>query len=1222
MAQDQSRSPHSHEYSILPSHAPKIISVNTEFIRSQDKMEALVTAERTRNFEGLVRRYIKQLLYGCQRAHCDTPTCYTARKKLSRDTNASRKFSVLSARIIACQLATQDDPYKALCPGKLVTPVLSSSAEERKDGGSSSRDSSFREEIAEDGEDTSNKENKEAPVRPAKEALKEGEVEVITDKGLKDPKSFQQQLFNTRPFKMLEWIGLPPNVGIMKFVNETTVSPAKTPTRLADFNNERDAATPTSPHEQPPRFKDFSNPMELIDIGRLSKDSEPVSHHKHQEILQQPPVPPRKRRSSNASKGALKDVTPTPHSNARSKMTTPGARNPNMMPPPPIGPHHHQKSKTVNSQPQLTPSRSEKHSRTAQSLMTEDEDFTPQSLTKLDKEICAALLKMCTDPTATSAQSRDAAVFAKQSLFYVFSTSETLLKSFRSEKAESDLDDIDLNLNDVDQAFRLLFENEAWEAQVMQGLWMGLEAVFKIPGEAGRLSDKDAAHIISIALHALAAAVPQSTPEEWMAVRKLRGNGKVSEAGAVSEIWFEDEMAERLMRRVVKAVAYRHSRGDQVASWLQRHLRNCGTLQFEQRRERLAKEVGEALANVFDRERGGWGLGVCTLEWCRAILLKAWDGQETTHMADVVGCCLVLMKILYDGHQSYGIDQELFHTRALSDRFDPKGVPVQWFDSEPKAGILHFLDHAFLFPENSRVTYFRAVNLAHMTKAYEQSMTMQRLATQMSMSTALLDPQDERLDRRMRIPLSSYLLVEVRRETVLQDALNQVFGREIRELKRPLKVRFANEGEEGVDHGGVQQDFFIVALREALRPDYGLFTTDEQTRMNWFSVAPIEPIHKYELLGLLVGLAVYNGVTLPVTFPRILYKKLLGGKAEGLGDIEDGWSQLAKGFKQLLEWKNGDVGDIFLRTYDFSYSFFGQVKYVNMLKAKEEGIEFLDIKLNKLRKAKAKQERKHEWLPAPSLSDEQDRWVGGLNDVLDDIIQSDSPSYSFTIREWPGDDEEVGEVEGKDEDEEVAHVSFSPEISEEVHTVEDSPSSDEQEVYEEAPLVTNENREAFVKDYISWLTDRSIRRQYQAFEKGFFAVIDRKSLSLFTPANLQSLTEGIQEIDITELEQAARYEDGYSPNHRVIKDFWAIVRNFSAERRRQLLEFVTASGRVPVNGISSIMFVVQRNGPDSDRVPTSLTCFGRLLLPEYLNRRKLREKLKIALENGKGFGVP
>ena len=71
-----------------------------------------------------------------------------------------------------------------------------------------------------------------------------------------------------------------------------------------------------------------------------------------------------------------------------------------------------------------------------------------------------------------------------------------------------------------------------------------------------------------------------------------------------------------------------------------------------------------------------------------------------------------------------------------------------------------------------------------------------------------------------------------------------------------------------------------------------------------------------------------------------------------------------------------------------------------------------------------------------------------------------------------------------------------------------------------------------------------------------------------------------------------------------------------------LLEFVTASSRVPANGISSILFVIQRNGPDSDRVPTSLTCFGRLLLPEYSTRKKLKKKLELALENGKGFGVP
>ena len=123
------------------------------------------------------------------------------------------------------------------------------------------------------------------------------------------------------------------------------------------------------------------------------------------------------------------------------------------------------------------------------------------------------------------------------------------------------------------------------------------------------------------------------------------------------------------------------------------------------------------------------------------------------------------------------------------------------------------------------------------------------------------DPLRERLGSRLDIAKTAYLIVEISRERVLEDALDQLFKREKRELMRPLKVRFTDEGEEGVDHGGVQQEFFILALREALKPEYGMFTTDPRTRMTWFQVNPLEPLHKFELLGLLFSLAVYNGET-------------------------------------------------------------------------------------------------------------------------------------------------------------------------------------------------------------------------------------------------------------------------------------------------------------------------------------------------------------------------
>ena len=85
--------------------------------------------------------------------------------------------------------------------------------------------------------------------------------------------------------------------------------------------------------------------------------------------------------------------------------------------------------------------------------------------------------------------------------------------------------------------------------------------------------------------------------------------------------------------------------------------------------------------------------------------------------------------------------------------------------------------------------------------------------------------------------------------------------------------------------------------------------------------------------------------------------------------------------------------------------------------------------------------------------------------------------------------------------------------------------------------------------------------------------------------------------------------------------FWDVVGAFSEEDKRNLLMFVTACGRAPPTGMSAITFVIQRNGPDSDRLPSSQTCFGRLLLPEYSSEDKLREKLLAAIQHYHGFGL-
>ena len=73
--------------------------------------------------------------------------------------------------------------------------------------------------------------------------------------------------------------------------------------------------------------------------------------------------------------------------------------------------------------------------------------------------------------------------------------------------------------------------------------------------------------------------------------------------------------------------------------------------------------------------------------------------------------------------------------------------------------------------------------------------------------------------------------------------------------------------------------------------------------------------------------------------------------------------------------------------------------------------------------------------------------------------------------------------------------------------------------------------------------------------------------------------------------------------------------------KRRLLDFATGSDRAPVGGLGALALTLQRAGPDSERLPTSHTCFNTLLLPDYGSREKLRERLLTAIDNARGFGL-
>ena len=106
------------------------------------------------------------------------------------------------------------------------------------------------------------------------------------------------------------------------------------------------------------------------------------------------------------------------------------------------------------------------------------------------------------------------------------------------------------------------------------------------------------------------------------------------------------------------------------------------------------------------------------------------------------------------------------------------------------------------------------------------------------------------------------------------------------------------------------------------------------------------------------------------------------------------------------------------------------------------------------------------------------------------------------------------------------------------------------------------------------------------------------------------------------LEAAAEYRGGFGPGSVTVRHLWQVVHALPLPQKKAFLRFVTGSDRAPLGGLGKLRIVVQREGPDSDRLPTTHTCFNMLVMPEYTSRGKLADRLGLAIKHaGEGFGL-
>ncbi|KAF2396907.1 hypothetical protein EJ06DRAFT_584888 [Trichodelitschia bisporula] len=511
------------------------------------------------------------------------------------------------------------------------------------------------------------------------------------------------------------------------------------------------------------------------------------------------------------------------------------------------------------------------------------------------------------------------------------------------------------------------------------------------------------------------------------------------------------------------------------------------------------------------------------------LIVEDWDGEPAIKRSETVGAALEIMQDFYARRGTLGLREDAFYVDIFAEKVTEDSEFLKdLLRVEADKTTLHLFGFPFIFSQDTIRHCFRAVNFMRMEAVLRDGLVYTELLKRYRSFTPdiVLFPNRRDLreltDQRLRALFAKYLFLKVERGTLLEDAFRQLWGRHKEELLLPLKVQIggSESGEEGIDHGGISQEFFRLVLVKAFDKDTGLFTVDPNTNMAWFQPLSQEPVSTYELLGIIMSLAIFNGFPLEVTFPLALYKKVLGHRVTP-DDISDGWPSIFRLFGDFKEC-SGDVAEEFAVPYAFPIDANGS-QYT------------LDIS----------------------------------------VLGADAPFPAYSSD---------GTLLGTTDD---------------------------------PPFVTAATRSEFIERYTMWLTDKSVRPQFEAFARGFAACLDRTAMKLLDGQLLRSLTEGMQIVDIEQIEQAATY-DGYEAGTDYIDSFWEVFEGFSGQKRRALLRFVTATDRFRVGG--STGFCIKRQGGDTEHLPTASTCYQQLLLPEYASVEKMKHKLSLAIENTEGFG--
>ncbi|XP_014667841.1 PREDICTED: E3 ubiquitin-protein ligase NEDD4-like [Priapulus caudatus] len=174
-------------------------------------------------------------------------------------------------------------------------------------------------------------------------------------------------------------------------------------------------------------------------------------------------------------------------------------------------------------------------------------------------------------------------------------------------------------------------------------------------------------------------------------------------------------------------------------------------------------------------------------------------------------------------------------------------------------------------------------------------------------------------------------------------------------------------------------------------------------------------------------------------------------------------------------------------------------------------------------------------------------------------------------------------------------------------------------------VVTSVNKSEYVQLVMQWRFLVRVKSQMISFKEGFNDVIPIHLLQIFDENEVELLMCGLGDIDVKDWRDNTVYKGEYFPNHKVVQWYWRLVLAMNNEQRARLLQFVTGTSRVPMNGFKELygsngpqLYTIEKWGKSTE-YPRAHTCFNRLDLPAYDSYEDLRDNLLFAIENTQGF---